>query len=144
MSKYRDTVAGLRPDGRPGWRSHRTVTIIGANDAPTIALSPTAAFTEGTAVTVAPDAVLADVDMGGVGGHQPCRPFPAEPPPKDIPVIFVSGYQPREAGSAPDQPTPDVYLVKPVKPQVLITEIHAVLLRDSDARRAAQAMGRKL
>jgi VCBS repeat-containing protein len=39
-----------------------TVTITGANDAPTIAFSPTAAFTEGTAVTIAPDAVLADVD----------------------------------------------------------------------------------
>jgi VCBS repeat-containing protein len=45
-----------------------TVTISGANDAPTIVASPTAAFTEGTATPVASDAVLADVDSATLSG----------------------------------------------------------------------------
>jgi CheY-like chemotaxis protein len=90
-----------------------------------------------------PDVLLSDVNMDGMDGYELCRRFRAAPTLKDIPVVFVSGYQPREDGT-PDQPRPDVYLVKPVKPPVLITELHALLRRDGDARRAAQAVGRKV
>lgn len=89
-----------------------------------------------------PDVLLSDVNMDGMDGYELCRRFRSAPTLKDIPVVFVSGYAPREAGGE-DAPTPDVYLVKPVKPQVLITELHALLRRDGDARRAAQAMGSK-
>jgi two-component system, OmpR family, alkaline phosphatase synthesis response regulator PhoP len=84
-----------------------------------------------------PDVLLSDVNMDGMDGYELCRRFRAEPTLKQIPVIFVSGYPPREAGDAA-QPGPDVYLVKPVKPQVLIAEIHTLL----GARLTTQAVGK--
>lgn len=89
-----------------------------------------------------PDVLLSDVNMDGMDGYELCRRFRSEPTLKHIPVVFVSGYAPREA-QGPGQPSPDVYLVKPVKPQVLITELHALLRRHVEARATAQAMGIK-
>ncbi|QSQ23658.1 response regulator [Pyxidicoccus parkwayensis] len=88
------------------------------------------------ALTQPPDVLLSDVNMDGMDGYELCRRFRAESTLKDIPVIFVSGYQPRESGGGADEAAPDVYLVKPVKPQVLITEIHALLRRDGNGPNA--------
>ncbi|MCY1020535.1 response regulator transcription factor [Pyxidicoccus sp. MSG2] len=90
-----------------------------------------------------PDVLLSDVNMDGMDGYELCRRFRAEPSLKDIPVVFVSGYPPRDLGP-PDQPRPDVYLVKPVKPPVLIAQIHALLRRDGGFPPPAQAVGRKV
>ncbi|AKQ64102.1 Response regulator receiver [Myxococcus hansupus] len=79
-----------------------------------------------------PDVLLSDVNMDGMDGYALCGRFRAEPTLKHIPVIFVSGYAPRTDGP-PDQPVPDAYLVKPVKPPVLIAQIHALLRRENAA-----------
>jgi len=84
-----------------------------------------------------PDALLSDVEMGGMDGYELCRRFRSEPTLKHIPIIFVSGYAP-SGDNGTGQPGPDVYLVKPVKPQVLIAALHTQL----GARLPPQAMGK--
>ena len=62
-----------------------------------------------------PDLLLSDVNMDGMDGYELRRRFLAEPTLKHIPVIFVSGYQPRvDPDDTPDPGRPDTYLVKPV------------------------------
>lgn len=82
-----------------------------------------------------PDVLLSDVNMDGLDGYELCRRVRAEETLKHIPVVFVSGYAPR-SDADPTLPVPDAYLVKPVKPPVLIAQLHAVLQR---ARGAAAA-----
>lgn len=90
-----------------------------------------------------PDILLSDVNMDGMDGYELCRRFRAAPSLKHIPIMFVSGYAPRGEGST-DQPVPDAYLVKPVKPPVLIAQLHALLQRGSGAATpTAQAAGKK-
>ncbi|MBZ4422142.1 response regulator [Myxococcus sp. RHSTA-1-4] len=87
-----------------------------------------------------PDVLLSDVNMDGMDGYELCRRFRAEPSLKHIPVAFVSGYAPRE-GVTPDEGQPDAYLVKPVKPPVLIAELHKLLRRDGEGP-TAHAIGK--
>jgi CheY-like chemotaxis protein len=84
-----------------------------------------------------PDVLLSDVAMDGMDGYELCRRFRGEPTLKHIPVVFVSGYKPREDDGT-DQPVPDAYLIKPVQPPQLIAELHA-LLRARAAVPAANA-----
>jgi CheY-like chemotaxis protein len=89
-----------------------------------------------------PDLLLSDVNMDGMDGYELCRRFRSESALKHIPVVFVSGYAPRTDGGEA-QATPDAYLVKPVKPQVLITQLHALLRRAEEASPpTAQAMAK--
>ena len=85
-----------------------------------------------------PDVLISDVNMDGMDGYALCGRFRAEPTLKHIPVVFVSGYAPRTDGP-PDQPVPDAYLVKPVKPPVLIAQIHALLRKERAAAPAPPA-----
>ncbi|MFP2925121.1 response regulator [Pyxidicoccus sp. 3LG] len=87
-----------------------------------------------------PDVLLSDVNMDGMDGYELCRRFRDEATLKHIPVVFVSGYAPR-ADAGPSGP--DAYLVKPVKPPVLIAQLHALLRRDGAAVSAAQVVGTK-
>lgn len=86
-----------------------------------------------------PDVLLSDVNMDGMDGYELCSRFRSEPTLKHIPVVFVSGYPPREDDGT-GQPAPDAYLVKPVKPPLLIAELHA-LLRKGAALRTTTAAG---
>lgn len=86
-----------------------------------------------------PDVLLSDVNMDGMDGYELCRRFRTEPSLKHIPVVFVSGYAPREDGGG--EGGPDSYLVKPVKPPVLVAELHKLLRRDG-AGPTAQAVGK--
>lgn len=82
------------------------------------------------ALSQPPDLLLSDVNMEGMDGYELCRRCRQEPSLQHIPVVFVSGYAPR-SDSDPSLPVPDAYLVKPVKPALLIAEIHALLQRGS-------------
>ncbi|MFP2905703.1 response regulator [Pyxidicoccus sp. 3LFB2] len=84
-----------------------------------------------------PDVLLSDVSMDGMDGYELFRRFRSEPTLKHIPVVFVSGYQPR-ANDGTGQPSPDAYLIKPVQPPLLITQLHA-LLRKGEPLPAAEA-----
>lgn len=82
------------------------------------------------ALSQPPDLLLSDVNMEGMDGYELCRRCRQEPTLQHIPVVFVSGYAPR-SDSDSSLPVPDAYLVKPVKPALLIAEIHALLQRGS-------------
>ncbi|MCP3101169.1 response regulator [Myxococcus sp. K15C18031901] len=84
-----------------------------------------------------PDLLLSDVNMDGMDGYELLRRCRLEPTLRHLPVIFVSGFAPR-SDADPSLPLPDAYLVKPVKPAVLIAEIHA-LLRQGQAPVASVA-----
>ncbi|NTX15943.1 response regulator [Myxococcus llanfairpwllgwyngyllgogerychwyrndrobwllllantysiliogogogochensis] len=88
------------------------------------------------ALSQPPDLLLSDVNMEGMDGYELCRRCRQEPALQHIPVVFVSGYAPR-SDSDPSLPVPDAYLVKPVKPALLIAEIHALLRRGSSPVQAA-------
>lgn len=86
-----------------------------------------------------PDLLLSDVNMDGMDGYELLRRCREEATLRHLPVVFVSGFAPRSGGD-PSLPVPDAYLVKPVKPAVLIAEIHALLRRGRGAPApAAQA-----
>lgn len=80
------------------------------------------------ALSQPPDLLLSDVNMEGMDGYELCRRCRQEPSLQHLPIIFVSGFAPR-SDSDPTLPVPDAYLVKPVKPALLIAEIHALLRR---------------
>lgn len=75
-----------------------------------------------------PDILISDVNMDGMDGYELCGRVRAEPRLRHIPVVFVSGYAPREDLDA-SAATPDVYLIKPVRPPQLISTLHELLQR---------------
>lgn len=75
-----------------------------------------------------PDLLLSDVNMDGMDGYELCGRVRAEPRLQHIPIVFVSGYPPREEVSPPTA-RPDAYLIKPVRPPVLLSTLHEVLQR---------------
>ena len=75
-----------------------------------------------------PDVLISDVSMDGMDGYELCGRVRAEPRLQHIPVVFVSGFEPRRALEA-DAAPPDAYLVKPVRPPELISTLHELLQR---------------
>ena len=74
-----------------------------------------------------PDVLISDVNMDGMDGYELCGRVRAEPRLQHIPVLFVSGYSPREGPAS--TAIPDAYLIKPVRPPVLISKLHELLQR---------------
>ncbi|WP_224364267.1 response regulator [Hyalangium versicolor] len=72
-----------------------------------------------------PDVLLSDVNMDGMDGYELCRRVRLEPRLQHIRVAFLSGYAPRL--TEPPISQPDIYLMKPVKPPELISQLHALL-----------------
>lgn len=74
-----------------------------------------------------PDLVISDVSMPGLSGLDVCRALKAEPRTAQTPVLLVSalsGAQDRAAGLAAGAAD---YLVKPVRPAVLLERVRALL-----------------
>lgn len=78
----------------------------------------------------APDLILTDAEMPGMGGHALCRAVKKAPPLNRIPVIIMSGEMVEEKdvvagldGGADD------YVIKPFTMKVLMSRIRAVLRR---------------
>jgi CheY-like chemotaxis protein len=71
-----------------------------------------------------PDIIVSDVSMGeGMDGYELCRRVRAEARLRHVPFLFISGRAPREdAGTSAD-----AYLVKPVRPELLIARLHELL-----------------
>jgi CheY-like chemotaxis protein len=70
-----------------------------------------------------PDLLLSDVNLDGMDGYELCRRVRAEPRLQHIGIVFLSGYPPRPGAPS----SPDVYLIKPVRPPELIAQLRAVL-----------------
>ncbi len=75
-----------------------------------------------------PDVLISDVNMDGMDGYQLCGRVRAEPRLRHIPILFVSGYAPRE-NLGPGVPLPNAYLIKPVRPPLLISTLHELIQR---------------
>jgi CheY-like chemotaxis protein len=73
-----------------------------------------------------PDVLISDVNMDGMDGYELCGRVRAEPRLSHIPVVFVSGYAPRENVTEINS-VPNAYLIKPVRPPVLIATLHRLL-----------------
>jgi twitching motility two-component system response regulator PilH len=70
------------------------------------------------ALTSAIDAVVTDAIMPHLNGYELCRFLRRHPKLARLPVVLLSGVeQPAESAGAGEQP--DVYLSKPVRPEVL-------------------------
>jgi DNA-binding response OmpR family regulator len=69
-----------------------------------------------------PDLLVSDVEMRGVDGYELVRRVRAQPTLAHIPLILLSGHAPRAEPHGAD-----LYLVKPVKPALLIERIHFLL-----------------
>jgi len=69
-----------------------------------------------------PDLLVSDVEMRGVDGYELVRRVRAQPTLTHLPLILLSGHAPRD-----ERHGADLYLVKPVKPALLIERIHSLL-----------------
>jgi CheY-like chemotaxis protein len=87
-----------------------------------------------------PDLLLSDVNLDGMDGYELCRRVRAEPQFQHIRIAFLSGYPPRL--NEPLHSQPDVYLMKPVRPPELITQLHA-LLAQAQAAVSSIELGRE-
>lgn len=71
-----------------------------------------------------PDIIVSDVNMEGMDGYELCRQVRSEPPLRHVPFLFISGHSPREDAAVSPA---DAYLVKPVRPDMLIARLHQML-----------------
>lgn len=69
-----------------------------------------------------PALILSDVEMLGVDGYELLAQVRARPALAQVRFVLLSGHAPR-----PGAPEPDLYLVKPVKPGILIERLRALL-----------------
>jgi CheY-like chemotaxis protein len=76
------------------------------------------------ALAAPPDLILSDVEMQGMDGYELLRRVRAQPSLAHVAFVLLSGHAPR-----PDRHDADLYLVKPVRPAVLIERIHSLLRR---------------
>jgi CheY-like chemotaxis protein len=70
-----------------------------------------------------PDIIVSDVNMEGMDGYELCRRVRAQPPLQKVPFLFLSGHAPRQGEASPA----DAYLVKPVRPELLIARLNEMI-----------------
>ena len=73
-----------------------------------------------------PDLILTDVEMRGVDGYELLRRVRTQPALAHVRVVLLSGHPPR-AERAGDGTGEDLYLVKPIRPALLVQRLHALL-----------------
>ncbi|MBF5042113.1 response regulator [Aggregicoccus sp. 17bor-14] len=69
-----------------------------------------------------PDLLLSDVEMRGVDGYELVRRVRAQPTLAHCRIVLLSGHAPRT-----EEHGADLYLVKPVRPALLIERLHGLL-----------------
>lgn len=86
-----------------------------------------------------PDLLLSDVNLDGMDGYELCRRVRSETQFGRIRIAFLSGYPPRLGEPLVSQP--DVYLMKPVKPPELLSQLHTLLGQDPQAAVSSIGLG---
>lgn len=81
-----------------------------------------------------PDCVVIDVKMPGLTGYQLIRAFRGDSSSMETPLIMLTALAQEKDQFAGLAVGADVYLVKPVKPQILAATIHQVIKESSQER----------
>ena len=74
-----------------------------------------------------PDLVLLDVEMPEMNGHEVCRRLKADPATQDIPVLMMTGFDPRPERSKMVEAGGDDLILKPVPMRDLQVRVRALL-----------------
>jgi putative two-component system response regulator len=74
-----------------------------------------------------PDLVLLDIEMPELNGHQACKQLKADPTTQDIPVLMMTGFDPRPERSKMVEAGGDDLIVKPVPMRDLQVRVRALL-----------------
>lgn len=75
----------------------------------------------------APDLIMLDLMLPGIDGYQVCRLLKFDDRFKHIPVIIVSAKDTERDRTLGKQSGADIYVTKPVDPQLLIEKINTLL-----------------
>lgn len=81
-----------------------------------------------------PDLILMDVEMPQMNGHEACRRLKADPKTRDIPVLMMTGFDPRPERPKMVESGGDDLIVKPIPMRDLQVRVRA-LLRLRELRR---------
>ena len=84
-----------------------------------------------------PDLILMDVEMPIMNGHEACRRLKADPATRDIPVLMMTGFDPRPERPKMVESGADDLIVKPIPMRDLQVRVRA-LLRLRELRREMQ------
>jgi two-component system alkaline phosphatase synthesis response regulator PhoP len=79
---------------------------------------------------IKPDIILMDVMMPEMDGIESCRQIKAIPQLKNIPLIFLTARGEEFSELAGFEAGADDYIIKPIKPRVLISRLKAILRRN--------------
>jgi putative two-component system response regulator len=74
-----------------------------------------------------PDLILMDIEMPEMNGHEACRQLKADPSTRDIPVLMMTGFDPRPERSKMVETGGDDLIVKPVPMRDLQVRVRALL-----------------
>jgi len=85
-----------------------------------------------------PDAILLDVEMPGLNGYEVCERLRAEPPTREVPIIFLSSHSSLRERMLGYEAGGDDYLVKPFERDNLLARIR-VLIRFRNQRKELAA-----
>jgi DNA-binding response OmpR family regulator len=81
-----------------------------------------------------PDCVVIDVKMPGLTGYQLVRAFRGDSTSMETPLIMLTALAQEKDQFAGLAVGADIYLIKPIKPQVLVATIHQVIAEGSQER----------
>ncbi|EQB63311.1 MAG: response regulator receiver protein [candidate division Zixibacteria bacterium RBG-1] len=79
------------------------------------------------AISLHPDLILLDINMPDKDGYEVCKALRKEPSTKDIPIIFLTGKDILEDRYKSYQVGGDLFIKKPISPEILANIIKIVL-----------------
>lgn len=89
---------------------------------------------------IKPDIILMDVMMPEMDGIEACRQIKEIPQLKNIPLIFLTARGEEFSELAGFEAGADDYIIKPIKPRVLISRLKAILRRNNSETATTEKM----
>jgi CheY-like chemotaxis protein len=85
-----------------------------------------------------PDLILTDIAVPGIDGIELCRRLRADSATRDIPILAVTGYEDRHYPDRASVAGVNRTLIKPLPPDVLLTEARQLLTKVLDTNLPAR------